>query len=228
MSIFGDNWRSLHVPSTVCNIQYVNLNLMKDAHPSRYAKANAMTGIRNVLIFHMDLLLRCRKGLGFFYFESISIENFTANRFEISSMSIFENRVIVKISFKSLKNSFLKNGIIEFWSETLIVSISTYSSNDNYFDNQNEISTKIVITNFCVIIFNFKSRQNLLFFHFRHFLKYTNKTFKVQMHWKKQTWAKKVRRSVGNSRKNRQRFPTRKSLLFITWQLSANLRLGAT
>ena len=44
---------------------------------------------------------------------------------------IFENYVIVKRSSKIFKNSFLKNGKLEFWSKALIISILTYSSNYN-------------------------------------------------------------------------------------------------
>ena len=47
------------------------------------------------------------------------------------------------------ENSFLKNGVLEFWSKALIASILTYSSNDNEVHNQNMISTKVVFTNFC-------------------------------------------------------------------------------
>ena len=44
---------------------------------------------------------------------------------------MFVNNVIVKRSSKIFEDSFLKNGILEFWSETLIVPILMYSSNDN-------------------------------------------------------------------------------------------------
>ena len=45
---------------------------------------------------------------------------------------IFVNYVIVKKSSKTFENSFLKNSIIDLWSEALIVSILTYSSNENF------------------------------------------------------------------------------------------------
>ena len=46
--------------------------------------------------------------------------------------------------------SFLKNAILEFRSKMLIVSILKDSSNETYVSSQNMISTKIVITNFCL------------------------------------------------------------------------------
>ena len=56
-----------------------------------------------------------------------------------------------------IKNSFLKNGISEFWLEALIVFIQTYSQIVNYnvfihvcVHNKNMSYTKIVITNFRV------------------------------------------------------------------------------
>ena len=58
------------------------------------------------------------------------------------------NYVIVKRSSKIFENSFLKNGILEFWSESLFVSILTYASNDNKDHSQNMIFTKIVMTKF--------------------------------------------------------------------------------
>ena len=58
------------------------------------------------------------------------------------------NYVIAKRSSKFFENSFLKNGILEFRSEALIVFILTYSSKDNYVHNQNMIFTKVVITKF--------------------------------------------------------------------------------
>ena len=39
------------------------------------------------------------------------------------------------MDLKIFENSFLKNGILEFWSEAPIVSILTHSSNDNYVNN---------------------------------------------------------------------------------------------
>ena len=50
-------------------------------------------------------------------------------------MFIFENNVIVKSSSKIIENLFLKNGILEFWSQALVVTISTYSSNYNKVHN---------------------------------------------------------------------------------------------
>ena len=44
-------------------------------------------------------------------------------------------------NLENFENSFLKNDILEFWSWTLIVSILTYSSNDNSVHNQNMILT---------------------------------------------------------------------------------------
>ena len=55
---------------------------------------------------------------------------------------------MVKRSSKIFEDSSLKNGILEFWSEALIVSILTYYSNDNYVHNRIMIFIKIVITNF--------------------------------------------------------------------------------
>ena len=49
---------------------------------------------------------------------------------------------------KTFENSFLKNGILKFWSKPLIVYILQYSSNNNYVHNQNIISYKLLITNF--------------------------------------------------------------------------------
>ena len=46
---------------------------------------------------------------------------------------------------KIFENSFLKNGILEYWYEALIASNSTYSSDDNYVQ---KFFLKIVITNF--------------------------------------------------------------------------------
>ena len=43
---------------------------------------------------------------------------------------------IVERSSKSFKNSFLKNGIWEFWPKVLILSILTYSSDNNSVHNQ--------------------------------------------------------------------------------------------
>ena len=37
-----------------------------------------------------------------------------------------------------LKNSFLKNGVLEIWSEPLIVSFWNNFLNDNYVNNQNK------------------------------------------------------------------------------------------
>ena len=44
--------------------------------------------------------------------------------------------------------SFLKDGILEFLSEALIVSILTLSLNENYVHYQNMILTKMVRTDF--------------------------------------------------------------------------------
>ena len=52
------------------------------------------------------------------------------------------------MSTKIFENLFLKNDVLGFWSEALIVSILTWSSNDNKIHNQNMISTKEVITYF--------------------------------------------------------------------------------
>ena len=60
--------------------------------------------------------------------------------------------VIVK-TMKIFENSFLKNGILAYWSEALIDSILSYSSDDNYVHNQ-KMFLKILITNF-----NEKSRK---------------------------------------------------------------------
>ena len=49
---------------------------------------------------------------------------------------------------KIFENSFLKNGILELGSETIIVSIFIDSSTDKYVHNTKMISTKIVITVF--------------------------------------------------------------------------------
>ena len=62
------------------------------------------------------------------------------------------NYVIVKRSSKILENSFLKNGILEFWAETEIVSILRCSSKDYDVHNQNMIYAKIVITKFYEIL----------------------------------------------------------------------------
>ena len=56
-------------------------------------------------------------------------------------MSLIFNFVIVKRSSKIFEKSFLKNAILEFWWEALIVSIVTNSSNDNYV---NEVLRKIM------------------------------------------------------------------------------------
>ena len=53
------------------------------------------------------------------------------------------------MSLQTFKNSFLKNGILQFWSGALIIKcISTHFSDENYVHNQNMIPKKIVITNF--------------------------------------------------------------------------------
>ena len=49
---------------------------------------------------------------------------------------------------KILENSFLKNGILKFWSAALIISIITYPWNFLWFHDQNIACRKIVITNF--------------------------------------------------------------------------------
>ena len=55
-------------------------------------------------------------------------------------MSHFVNNV--------LENSFLKNCLMKFLIEALIVLILTHSLNENKVHNQNMIFTQIVVTNF--------------------------------------------------------------------------------
>ena len=61
---------------------------------------------------------------------------------------ISENYAILTKSSKIFRHSLLKNDMLEFSSEALIVSILINSPNDNHVRNQNLISTKIEITNF--------------------------------------------------------------------------------
>ena len=48
-----------------------------------------------------------------------------------------------KNPWEFLEISFLKNDILEFWSEMLIISISIYSLNDNQVHDQNMITNKL-------------------------------------------------------------------------------------
>ena len=50
-------------------------------------------------------------------------------------------------SSKIFEDSFLKNGILESWSEAVNVSFLSYSSNENSVNDQDMIFTKCVITN---------------------------------------------------------------------------------
>ena len=81
----------------------------------------------------------------------LSLNNFLMNVLQPSSsklLGISENYVILTKSPKIFQNSLLKNDILEFSSEALIVSILINSSNDNHVRYQNLTFTKIVITNF--------------------------------------------------------------------------------
>ena len=66
------------------------------------------------------------------------------SKFDHKLFFIFENYVIVKRSSKIFKNSFLKNGILEFRSKALIISILTYFLNDDKVHIKNMIFTNSV------------------------------------------------------------------------------------
>ena len=64
------------------------------------------------------------------------------------------NYVIVKRPSKVFENSFLKNGILEFRSVALIVSILSNFSNDNMVQYLNTISKKCLLRFFVKIFEN--------------------------------------------------------------------------
>ena len=80
--------------------------------------------------------------------ESILVLSFCST--EHSTVNKFQNFTNVNLKSEIIeffKDSFVKNRILEFSFWTLILSISTYPSNDNKLHRQNMISSKIVMTN---------------------------------------------------------------------------------